>query len=76
MIFSKHESESPLVQKMKDFCDKRLESLRSKNDSPEKDAVETAFLRGQIAECKKLRSEMTHQAPLQAPPKVPDPYNV
>lgn len=50
------ERDSPLWRRLCADIDRRIESLRTQNDSPSKDERDTAFLRGQIAALKALRA--------------------
>lgn len=56
---SPSERASPLWIRLCAHLDRRIEAHRIQNDDATKDAVTTAFLRGQIRENKALRSHST-----------------
>ena len=49
-----HQVDSPLWRSIEKELQVHLENLRAQNDNPNKDADQTAFLRGRIAEVKRL----------------------
>lgn len=55
LALTREERNSPLWRKLLSHYEERLDSLRLQNDG-EKDSLETANLRGRIAECKALIS--------------------
>ena len=72
MILEWHEFDSPSIKKVKQYLEDRLASARTRNDSNLSE-IETATLRGEIVELKKIIKELTQ--PEKPAPKKMNPYN-
>lgn len=65
-VLNQADVSSPAWQKLKAFYEQRLTELRERNDNVRLPEVETAALRGQIAEVKRFLA-------METPPPVIDP---
>lgn len=70
--FSEAEKTQAWFERLRDSLDKRLQKLREQNDVL-RDAEETAYLRGQIAEIKHLLGDMGKK-PIQLQAVRRNPY--
>lgn len=73
MIFTELDKQTRLFESIKESLKADLAKLREKNDT-QKNEIETAFIRGRIAQLKDLLDDMGEKQIIQQAPRR-NPYN-